>query len=94
MSAQEINNYYHPACQTRDILQRPVRYKFKVSLRGEMLFKSKRVARRTAAYMALCRITLKILVAAQKSGAESRTYVDSGCAISLAAGERASDQAN
>eukprot|EP00961_Rhodomonas_salina_P054645 733996-Rhodomonas_salina.1 len=85
MSAREITNYYHPVCQTRDILQRPVRYKFnfKVSQRGEMLFKSKGVARGTAAHMALCRITPKILVAAQKSGAESHTYVDSGCAISI-----------
>eukprot|EP00961_Rhodomonas_salina_P107844 1452149-Rhodomonas_salina.1 len=46
-----------------------------------MLFKSKGVACRTAAHMARCRITPKILVAAQKSGAESRTYVDSGCTI-------------
>eukprot|EP00961_Rhodomonas_salina_P114667 1542608-Rhodomonas_salina.2 len=48
-----------------------------------MWFKSKGVARGTAAHMVLCRITPKILVAAQKSGAESRTYVDSGCAISI-----------
>eukprot|EP00961_Rhodomonas_salina_P288158 3893906-Rhodomonas_salina.1 len=48
-----------------------------------MLFKSKGVACRTAAHMVLCRITPKIRVAAQKSGAESRTYVDSGCAISI-----------
>eukprot|EP00961_Rhodomonas_salina_P102404 1377464-Rhodomonas_salina.1 len=33
--------------------------------------------------MARCRITPKILVAAQKSGAESLTYVDSGCALSI-----------
>eukprot|EP00961_Rhodomonas_salina_P164480 2215985-Rhodomonas_salina.1 len=52
MSAQEINNYYHPVCQTRDILHQLVRYKFKVSQRGEMQFKSKGVARGTAAHMA------------------------------------------
>eukprot|EP00961_Rhodomonas_salina_P192868 2602569-Rhodomonas_salina.1 len=83
MSAREITNYYHPVCQTRYILQLPVRYKFKVSPRGEMLFKSKGVAHGTAAHMEWCRITPKILVAAQKSGAESHTYVDSGCAISI-----------
>eukprot|EP00961_Rhodomonas_salina_P181902 2455493-Rhodomonas_salina.1 len=57
-----------------------------------MLFKSKGVARGTAAHMAQCRITPKILVAAQKSGAESRTYIKP-IVIQGVAGEQTIDKA-
>eukprot|EP00961_Rhodomonas_salina_P260483 3520112-Rhodomonas_salina.1 len=57
-----------------------------------MWFKSKGVAHRTAAHMERCRITPKILVAAQKSGAESRTYIKQ-IVIQGVAGERTIDKA-